>query len=82
MPASERLSGPSSVTSAPSKVMEPLGDLVGGVAHDDVAERGLAGAVGAHEHVGLARADGQADAVEDGLVLGSGREPGDGKKLV
>ena len=40
-----------------------------------MAERGLAGAVGAHEHVGLARANAEVDVVKDGLGLGSCREP-------
>ena len=43
--------------------------LVDGVAHDHVAERGLAGAVWPHEDVGLARADGKVNAMEDGLLV-------------
>src|SRR5699024_5989682 len=41
------------------------GDLVLGVAGDRVGEGGLAGAVGAHDGVGLARLDGEVDALED-----------------
>src|SRR5207244_182265 len=48
-----------------------LGDLVGGVAHQRVRERGLAGAVRAHERMRLALRDGQVDAVEDLPLLGA-----------
>ena len=58
------------------------GHGVGGVAHDDVAERGLARAVGTHEDVALARTHGQVDAVQDGLVLGARREGAHVEKLV
>ena len=56
--------------------------LVGGVAHDDVAERGLAGAVGTHEDMGLARGQVQADVVQDGLVLGPRREPANAEQRI
>lgn len=58
------------------------GDLVGGVAHDHVAERGLARAVGPHEDVRLASADLEVDAVQDGGVLGSGTDAAHAEKLV
>ncbi len=38
------------------------------VAHDQVAEGGLAGAVGSHQNVGLAGGDVEVDVVEDGLL--------------
>ena len=74
MPASERLSAESSVTSSPAKEMRAGAHAIDRVAHDDVPERGLAGTVGAHEDVALALADGQVDLVQDGLVLGACRE--------
>jgi len=43
---------------------------VGGVPHQRAGQRRLAGAVGAHEGVDLAGADGQVDATQDGAVLG------------
>ena len=48
----------------------PLGDLEARVAHDRVGERGLAGAVGAHQGMDLAGLDREVDALEDLLVLG------------
>ena len=42
--------------------------LVAGPAHDDVRQRGLAGAVRAHDGVDLARADGEVDPLEDLLA--------------
>src|SRR3546814_3545535 len=39
--------------------------LVAGPAHDDVGQRGLAGAVRAHDGVDLAGADGEVDPLED-----------------
>ena len=53
---------------------------VDGVAHDDVAEGGLAGAVGAHENMGLAGGDGEVDVVEDLLLVDGGGKAGDGKQ--
>ena len=48
----------------------PLGDLVGRVAHERVGERGLAGAVRAHDRVHLVRGHGQVDTLDDlGAVL-------------
>jgi hypothetical protein len=47
-----------------------LGDLEVGVAHDRVGERGLAGAVRAHQRVHLARVDGQVEPLEDLLLAG------------
>jgi hypothetical protein len=44
-------------------------DHVGRVAHQGVGQRRLAGAVGAHDGVDLALADGQVDPLED-LVIG------------
>ena len=53
-------------------------DDVGRVAHQRVGERRLAGAVGAHDRVDLALADGQVDALEDlvvGRATGATRRP-------
>jgi hypothetical protein len=47
-----------------------LGHLEVRVAHDRVRERGLAGAVGAHQRVELTRTDVQVDPLEDLLVRG------------
>ena len=50
----------------------PFGDGIVGVAGDGIAQRGLAGAVGAHEHVGLVPAQRQIDAVQNfGFILGA-----------
>ena len=46
-----------------------LGHLVLRVAHDRVAERALAGAVGAHQRVRLAAADRQVHAAQDRLAF-------------
>jgi len=54
-----------------------LGHLEVGVTHDCVGERRLAGAVGAHQRVDLALADGQVDALEDLLVVGLDMEVAD-----
>ena len=47
-----------------------LGDLERGVAHDDVRERALARAVGAHERVDLTLVHGEVQALEDLLLPG------------
>ena len=44
------------------------------VTHDEVAERGLAGAVRAHEDVRLAGGDIEVDAVQDFLLIRGGGE--------
>ena len=45
--------------------------------HDRVAERALAGAVGAHQRVDLATTDGQVDPLENLLPLDGDMEPAD-----
>ena len=46
------------------------GDLVGGMAHERVGERGLAGAVRAHDRVDLVRIHSEVDPADDlGAVL-------------
>lgn len=57
-------------------------DRVDGVAHDQVAEGGLAGAVGSHQHVGLAGGDVEVDVVEDGLLVHGGGKTFDGKQRI
>ena len=47
---------------------------VDGVTHDQVAEGRLAGAVGAHEDMGLAGGDIEVDVMEDGLLVHGGGE--------
>ena len=42
-----------------------------------MAHGGFTGTVGAHEDVGLACADGEVDALEDGLFVHGGGEAGD-----
>ncbi len=76
-PALARSSGAASVMSSPSKLDRAGGDLERGVAHDRVGERGLAGAVGAHQGVDLAAWDLEVEALEDLLVLGADVEVGD-----
>ena len=58
----------------------PGGDGIGRAAGDGAAQRGLAGAVGAHEDVGLVAADGQLHTVEDLLALHPGVQVLYGKK--
>jgi hypothetical protein len=55
----------------------PGGHRVGRVPHERAGQRGLAGAVGAHERVDLAGPDGEVDATEDGTVLGRDVEVAD-----
>ena len=57
-------------------------DRVNGVAHDQVAEGGLAGAVGSHQNVGLAGGDVEVDVVEDGLLVHGGGQTFDGKQRI
>ena len=52
------------------------GDLVLGRAHQRGGERALAGAVGAHDGVHLAGADGQVEALEDRLGVGAAGDAG------
>ena len=48
----------------------PAGDLVGGMAHQGVGQRRLAGPVGAHDGVHLVGVDREVDALDDlGAVL-------------
>ena len=54
-PALARTSVAQCVTSSPSSRMAPDGHRVGGVSQQRAGQRGLAGAVGAHEGVDLAR---------------------------
>ena len=70
-PARERLSDDTSVV-----------DRVDGVAHEQVAKGGLAGAVGSHQHVGLAGGDVKVDVVEDGLLVHGGGQTFDGKQRI
>ena len=72
MPARARSSTVIARTSSPSSGDRAGGDLVLGVAGQRVGERRLAGAVGAHDRVGLAAADRQVDAAQDrlGALLG------------
>ena len=53
-------------------------DIVGGLAHDDVAQRGLARTVGAHEDVDAAFLDIEVDRMEYLLAIDAGREAADG----
>ena len=47
-----------------------LGDLIGRVAHERIGERRLARAVRAHDRMGLVRAHGEIDTLDDlGAVL-------------
>ena len=64
-PARARSSTVIASTSSPSSVTVPPVIGVLRVARDRVGERGLAGAVGAHDGVGLARLHGQVDAAQD-----------------
>ncbi len=41
--------------------------LIAGMAHDDIGQRALAGAVGSHQGVGLTQANAQVHPFEDGL---------------
>ena len=69
-PRCARSSASSSVTSSPSRRIWPSRDLVGGMAHERVGERRLAGAVRAHDRVHLVRVHGEVDALDDlGAVL-------------
>ena len=70
-PSRARLSGDSLRMSRPCQMDLAALDHVGRVAHQRVGEGRLARAVGAHDRVDLALADGQVDALED-LVLGRG----------
>ena len=70
-PSRARLSGDSLRMSRPFQMTSPACDHVGRVAHQRVGEGRLARAVGAHDRVDLALADGQVDPLED-LVLGVG----------
>jgi hypothetical protein len=54
----------------------PAEHLVAGLAHDDGRQRALAGAVGTHDRVDLARPDGEIDPVED-LLAGDRGEVAD-----
>ena len=56
------------------------GDGIGGAAGDGAAKGGLAGAVGAHQDVGLPCADGEVHAAEDLLALDAGVQVFYGKK--
>ena len=47
---------------------------VDGVAHDQMAEGGLAGAVGAHQDMGLSGGDIEVHVMEDGLLIHGGGE--------
>lgn len=49
-------------------------DRVDGVAHDQMAQCGLAGSVGAHQHMGFARGDVKVDVMEDGFLIHGGGE--------
>ena len=75
-PARARSSTVIASTSAPSRVTVPRGDRVLRVAGDRVGQRRLARAVGAHDRVRLAVADGERDPLEDllGAVLGLDRD--------
>ena len=55
---------------------------IGGVAHDQVAQGRLAGAVGAHEDVGLAGGDVQVHAVQDGFLVHRRGEAANGEERV
>ena len=68
-PSRARLSGDSLRMSRPFQMDLAALDDVGRVAHQRVGEGRLAGAVGAHDRVDLALADGQVDPLED-LVVG------------
>ena len=81
-PARERLSVVSSVMSSAVKDDTAVVDRVDGVAHDQVAEGGLAGAVGSHQHMGLAGGDVEVDVVEDGLLVHGGGKTFDGKQRI
>lgn len=59
-----------------------LRDGVDGVAHDDVAHRGLAGAVGSHDDVRLAGGDVEVDAVQDGLLIDRRGESAHGQQRI
>ena len=50
------------------------GHRVLGIAHDHVAQRRFAGAVRAHQHVGLSSAHGQVDVVKNDLLIHGGRK--------
>ena len=58
-------SAPMSRTLSPSAEDVAAGDLIGGVTGERVGERGLAGAVGAHDRVHLIRVHRQVDAADD-----------------
>ncbi len=70
-PRRARLSGDSARMSRPFQMTSPRLDHVGGVTHQRVGEGRLAGAVGSHDGVDLALADGQVDPLQD-LTVGSG----------
>ena len=70
-PMRARSSVSASVMSSPLKHDLALGHLQAGVAHDRVGERRLAGAVGSHQGVDLALADGQIQAAQDLLFTGA-----------
>ena len=59
---------------SPLSRISPLGDRVARMAHHDVRQRRLAGAVGTHQGVDLALAHGEVDAAQDGRALGLGVE--------
>jgi hypothetical protein len=58
-------------------VIEPPGHVVGGVAGDRVGQRGLAGAVGAHQGDGLALVEVEVDTAEDLGVVHLDRQVAD-----
>ena len=77
-PSRARLSGDSLRMSRPFQMDLAARDHVRRVAHQRVGERRLARAVGAHDRVDLALADGQVDALQDlvvGAAMGATRRP-------
>ena len=60
----------------PLKDNASIGYGVLGAAHQHIAQCGLARAVGAHQHMGFALADGQIHAVQKLFFLNPGRQPG------
>ena len=67
-PAAARCHVGRASTSSPSRVTRATEHLVAGPAHDHVRQRRLAGAVGTHHGVHLARRHREVDAVEDLLA--------------
>ena len=74
-PARARSQAGRPTSSRPSMVMEPGGHLGARPAHEGVGQRALARAVGPHDHVDLAAAHREVDAVQHLAPAGRGVQP-------